>query len=77
MEIQFFIYISEIGSGWSILCLGWLMGPIYLRGLIKTVPSYMEERYSPWCRIVFVIFSVAIFILSKLGVNVFSGSQVL
>src|SRR5215469_14250076 len=58
---------------WSILILGWVFVPFYMRSMVFTMPEFLEKRFSTGSRYVLSIVSIITFIVSKIAVGIFSG----
>ena len=41
-------------QGWMILILGWVFVPFYSRSMVFTMPEFLERRYNPQSRTIFV-----------------------
>ena len=45
----------------------WLFLPFYRRHGFNTMPDFLEKRFSPSCRIIYSIVSVALYILALIA----------
>jgi SSS family solute:Na+ symporter len=61
---------------WSILVLGWVFVPFYMRSMVFTMPEFLEKRFSTGSRYVLSIVSIVTFIVSKIAVGIFAGGVV-
>jgi len=61
----------------TLLLLGWLFVPYYLRSGVYTMPEFLERRYSPASRSYFTWVSVIGYVLTKISVTLFAGGVVL
>ena len=61
---------------WSILILGWVFVPFYMRSMVFTMPEFLEKRFSTGSRYVLSIVSIVTFIVSKIAVGIFAGGVV-
>lgn len=66
--------IYEWSAGILIFLLGWVLAPMYLGLGLSTMPEWFEKRYNKWCRLVFAVVSIFIYILTKISTTVFAGS---
>ena len=67
----------ELGAGVCLLALCYFFLPVYLSAGARTVPDYLEARYSPASRAALVAISLTLYILTKVGATLFAGGVVL
>ena len=58
----------------SVLVLGWVFAPFYLRANIFTTPEFLEKRYTPATRTVLSLIFFVSYILTKASVTIFAGA---
>ena len=63
----------ELLAAFSLMLLGWLFVPFYLKSGVYTMPEYLEKRYSPWARSYLSYISIAGYILTKISVSIAAG----
>ncbi len=63
----------EILAGLTLLLLGWVFVPFYLRSGIYTVPEFLEIRYSSAARTYLSMISIIGYILTKISVTIAAG----
>ncbi len=56
---------------WILLMLGWVFVPFYYRSKVFTMPEFLEKRFSPGCRWVLSIVSLAAYVFTKVSVTVY------
>ena len=61
----------------SILILGWIFAPIYLKNGVFTIPEYLEKRYNKTSRIYLSSVSILFYVLIKISVILFAGGLIL
>lgn len=66
----------EILGSFSLLILGWLFVPFYLRSGVFTMPEFLERRYSSGARMYLAIISVIGYVLTKISVTIAAGGIV-
>eukprot|EP01027_Heterolobosea_sp_BB2_P010155 GEZU01014934.1.p1 GENE.GEZU01014934.1~~GEZU01014934.1.p1 ORF type:complete len:202 (+),score=36.35 GEZU01014934.1:150-755(+) len=59
-----------------LLLLGFVFVPIYLKSQVYTVPEFFERRFNPACRTFLAVFSLIIYIFTKISVTIFAGAIV-
>lgn len=80
-------------SAYIILLLGWIFAPVYLRCQLVTIPNYLEKRFNKHCRFIFnsfikfliinfkryifVIVTMLLYVLTKIGSSLYAGAIVL
>eukprot|EP00271_Cylindrocystis_brebissonii_P022700 TRINITY_DN882_c0_g3_i1.p1 TRINITY_DN882_c0_g3~~TRINITY_DN882_c0_g3_i1.p1 ORF type:complete len:713 (-),score=95.64 TRINITY_DN882_c0_g3_i1:122-2260(-) len=75
---------SGIAVGWfewgaipCLLLLGFFFLPVYLRSRIATMPDWVEQRYSPFCRTFLVVLSLALYVFTKISVTLYAGQIII
>lgn len=63
----------ELFAAFSLLLLGWLFVPFYLKTGVYTMPEFLEKRYSQWSRGYLTYISVIGYILTKISVTIAAG----
>eukprot|EP01080_Neovahlkampfia_damariscottae_P002416 gene2416-2880_t len=66
----------EWSGPFTIIALGYIFMPLYLKSNIYTVPQFLELRYGKNLRFAFAIFSIFSFIFTRISVTIFTGSIV-
>ncbi|XP_076810532.1 sodium/mannose cotransporter SLC5A10-like isoform X1 [Clavelina lepadiformis] len=62
-------------AAYVLLELGWLFLPIYLASKVYTMPEYLHKRYGgSRLRVTLSIISLAIYVLTKIAVDLYSGA---
>jgi SSS family solute:Na+ symporter len=61
----------------SILVLGWVFAPDFIKGKIRTAPEYLEKKYNKSSRILFAIFSVIFYFFIRLTITLLAAGFVL
>ncbi len=67
----------EVGAAISLICMGIIFLPKYLRSGVTTIPDFLEERYDKNLRQIITILFIMSYILTYLPVVLYSGSLVL
>ena len=62
---------------WVVLMLGWVFLPFYQRAGVFTMPEFLEKRFSPNTRWFLSIFSLIVYVLTKVSVTVYAGGIVI
>ena len=57
----------------TLIFLGWILAPIYLKAGVVTVPEFLEKRFDRKIRKMFAGFSIAIYIFTKILVSLFAA----
>ncbi len=57
----------------TLIFLGWILAPIYLKSGVVTVPEFLEKRFDRKIRKLFAGFSIAIYIFTKILVSLFAA----
>jgi SSS family solute:Na+ symporter len=66
----------EIIGSFTLLVLGWLFVPFYLKSGVFTMPEFLERRYSSGPRLYLAIVSVIGYVLTKISVTIAAGGIV-
>ena len=66
----------EIIGSITLLILGWLFVPFYLKSGVFTMPEFLERRYSSGTRMYLAIVSVIGYVLTKISVTIVAGGIV-
>ncbi|HUX61634.1 MAG TPA: sodium/solute symporter [Ignavibacteriaceae bacterium] len=63
----------ELMAVFTLILLGWLIAPIYIKSGAVTTPEFLEKRFDPSLRKPFAAISIVIYILAKISVSLFAG----
>jgi solute:Na+ symporter, SSS family len=63
----------ELMAIFTLIFLGWILAPIYLKSGVVTVPEFLEKRFDRKIRKMFAAFSIAIYIFTKILVSLFAA----
>ncbi|HEX7358103.1 MAG TPA: sodium/solute symporter, partial [Ignavibacteriaceae bacterium] len=63
----------ELMAIFTLIFLGWILAPIYLKSGVVTVPEFLEKRFDRKIRKMFAGFSIAIYIFTKILVSLFAA----
>ncbi len=63
----------ELMAIFTLIFLGWILAPIYLKSGVVTVPEFLEKRFDRRIRKFFAAFSIAIYIFTKILVSLFAA----
>lgn len=63
----------ELLAAFSLMLLGWLFVPFYLKSGVFTMPEFLERRYSAWSRSYLSYISIAGYVLTKISVTIAAG----
>ncbi|XP_038078090.1 sodium/glucose cotransporter 4-like [Patiria miniata] len=67
--------IYEVQAIYYVLLLGWVFVPVYTSAGVFTMPEYLRKRYGGQrLRIVVSVYSLFLYILMKISVDIFSGA---
>nr|WP_217705401.1 sodium:solute symporter [Peristeroidobacter soli] len=66
----------EILGSFSLLILGWLFVPFYLKSGVFTMPEFLERRFSSGARLYLAVISVISYVLTKISVTIAAGGIV-
>jgi len=64
-------------ASFTLLLLGWLFVPFYLRSGVYTMPEFLERRFNPASRWYFTWVSIIGYVLTKISVTLFAGGIVM
>jgi len=64
----------ELMAIFTLIFLGWVLAPIYLKAGVVTVPEFLEKRFDKRIRHFFAAFSIVIYIFTKILVSLFAAS---
>lgn len=63
----------ELMAIFTLIFLGWILAPIYLKSGVVTVPEFLEHRFDKRIRKFFAAFSIIIYIFTKILVSLFAA----
>jgi SSS family solute:Na+ symporter len=63
----------ELMAIFTLIFLGWILAPIYLKSGAVTVPEFLSKRFNEDIRKFFAAFSIAIYIFTKILVSLFAA----
>lgn len=63
----------ELMAIFTLIFLGWILAPIYLRSGVVTIPEFLEKRFDVRIRKFFAAFSIVIYIFTKILVSLFAA----
>ena len=66
----------EILAAFMLLILGWVFVPFYNRSGVKTMPEFLEKRFSSSARMYLSIVSIFAYVITKISVTIFAGAIV-
>jgi len=61
---------------WCLIVLAGLFVPFYYKSLVKTIPEFLERRFSPKARTILSLVSLVAYVLTKVSVTVYAGAVV-
>ncbi|MBP7462160.1 MAG: sodium:solute symporter, partial [Candidatus Delongbacteria bacterium] len=61
----------------TVLILGWVFVPFYLKSGVFTMPEFLERRYNKTCRMYLTSISIVAYVLTKISVTLFAGGLLL
>jgi SSS family solute:Na+ symporter len=64
----------ELMAIFTLIFLGWILAPIYIKSGVTTVPEFLEKRFDRRIRKFFAAFSIVIYIFTKILVSLFAAS---
>ncbi len=64
-------------ASFTLLLLGWLFVPFYLRSGVYTMPEFLERRFNSASRSYFTWVSIIGYVLTKISVTLFAGGVVM
>lgn len=63
-------------ASFCLIILGLIFVPFYVRTAIKTLPEFLERRYSPACRMILAFIAIWSALLVHIGVSLYAGATV-
>ncbi|MEO8232376.1 MAG: sodium:solute symporter [Ignavibacteriota bacterium] len=63
----------ELMAIFTLIFLGWILAPIYLKSGVVTVPEFLEKRFDRKIRKMFAVFSITIYVFTKILVSLFAA----
>jgi len=66
----------ELLASFSLILLGWVFVPFYVKSGVFTVPEFLEKRFSPGPRVFLAVISVIAYVLTKISVTIAAGGIV-
>lgn len=63
----------ELMAIFTLIFLGWILAPIYLKSGVFTVPEFLEHRFDRRIRKIFAGFSITLYIFTKILVSLFAA----
>ena len=73
MAVSFY----EFGATVCLLILGYLFLPVFFKCNVATMPSWLEDRFSPFCGTALVVISLALYVLTKISATLYAGELLL
>lgn len=61
---------------WCLIVLAGLFVPFYYKSAVKTIPEFLEKRFSPTARLILSIVSLVAYVFTKVSVTVYAGAVV-
>jgi solute:Na+ symporter, SSS family len=61
---------------WTVLLLGWVFVPFYMRSRVFTMPEFLEKRYNPTARWFLSVISLIAYVITKVSVTIYAGAVV-
>jgi SSS family solute:Na+ symporter len=65
----------ELMAIFILIILGWILSPIYIKSGVTTMPEFLEKRFDRRSRKFFAVFSLLIYIFTKITVALFAGGM--
>ncbi len=66
----------ELLAAFSLILLGWVFVPFYVRSGVFTMPEFLERRFSTGPRVFLAVISVIAYVLTKISVTIAAGGIV-
>jgi SSS family solute:Na+ symporter len=66
----------ELLAAFSLILLGWVFVPFYVRSGVFTMPEFLERRFSAGPRLFLAVISVVAYVLTKISVTIAAGGIV-
>ncbi len=63
----------ELMAIFTLILLGWVISPIYIKSGVITVPEFLEKRFDRKIRKLFAFLSIFIYLITKISVSLFAG----
>lgn len=64
-------------AAFTLIILGLVFAPFYLRNRLRTLPEYLEKRYSPITRTFMAFISILGALLIHIGISLYAGAKVM
>ena len=75
-RIGFVVGNFEWMATFTLIVLGLIFVPFYLRSNITTLPEFLEKRYSPTPRLIMALITVVSALLIHIGISIYAGAMV-
>ena len=75
-RIGFVVGNFEWMATFTLIVLGLIFVPFYLRSKITTLPEFLEKRYSPAPRMIMALITVISAMLIHIGISIYAGAMV-
>lgn len=75
-RIGFVVGNFEWMATFTLIVLGLIFVPFYLRSNITTLPEFLEKRYSPTPRMIMAVITVISALLIHIGISIYAGAMV-
>jgi len=75
-RIGFVVGNFEWMATFTLIVLGLIFVPFYLRSNITTLPEFLEKRYSPAPRLILAVITVISALLIHIGISIYAGAMV-
>ncbi len=75
-RIGFVVGNFEWMATFTLIVLGLVFVPFYLRSKIDTLPEFLEKRYSPAPRMIMALITVVSALLIHIGISIYAGAMV-
>lgn len=75
-RIGFVVGNFEWMATFTLIILGLIFVPFYLRSNITTLPEFLEKRYSPTPRMIMAVITVISALLIHIGISIYAGAMV-
>ena len=75
-RIGFVVGNFEWMATFTLIVLGLIFVPFYLRSNITTLPEFLEKRYSPTPRMILAVITVVSALLIHIGISIYAGAMV-
>ncbi len=67
----------EWGAAFCLIILGLVFAPFYFRSKLRTLPEYVEKRYSPATRTILGIIFILSALLVHIGISLYAGASLM